>query len=52
MDTPLRPRDEADGDESSATVTVCESRPGRVVFTEEDNSEAWIATDLTVDVPR
>ncbi len=33
-------------------VTACETRPGRVVFTEEDNSDAWIATDLTVDLKR
>jgi len=33
-------------------VTACETRPGRVVFTESDNSDAWIATDLTVDLER
>ena len=33
-------------------VTACETSPGRTVFTESDNSDAWIATDLTVDIER
>lgn len=33
-------------------VRACETRPGRTVFTEDDNSDAWIATDLTVEVER
>jgi len=33
-------------------VTACETRPGRTVFTEADNSDAWIATDLTVELER
>jgi hypothetical protein len=32
-----------------ADVRVHESRPGRVVFTEEDNTDGWIATDVVVD---
>ena len=31
-------------------VSAHRTSPGRTVFTEEDNSEAWIATDLVVDV--
>jgi hypothetical protein len=30
-------------------VRAHESRPGRLVFTEEGNTDAWIATDLAVD---
>ncbi|MFA1612216.1 hypothetical protein [Halobellus rubicundus] len=33
-------------------ITVCESRPGRSVFLESGNTEGWIASDLTVEVPR
>lgn len=40
--------DEAD----DATISVHETSPGRVVFTEEDNNDGWIATDHTVDVER
>ena len=29
-------------------VSACETSPGRTVFTEKGNSDAWIATDLTV----
>jgi hypothetical protein len=32
-----------------ATVRAHQSRPGRVVFTEEGNTDAWIATGLTVE---
>ena len=30
-------------------VTAHESCPGRTVFTESGNCDAWIATDLTLD---
>lgn len=30
-------------------VSAHESRPGRIVFTERGNTDAWIASDLTVD---
>jgi hypothetical protein len=40
------------GDGQDTLVTACETRPGRLVFTEEDNTDAWIATDLAVDVER
>jgi hypothetical protein len=31
-------------------VTAHRSSPDRVVFVEQDNSDAWIATDTTVDL--
>jgi hypothetical protein len=31
------------------TVSVCESCPGRTVFTESGNTDGWIASDLTVE---
>lgn len=31
-------------------VTTYESRPGRLVFLEDGNTEGWIATDLVVDL--
>lgn len=47
-----RDRDgDADGD-PGAGIFACETRPGRVVFTEDDSTDAWIATDLTVEVER
>lgn len=39
-------------EEPDVVVTACETRPGRLVFTEDDNTDAWIATDLAVDVER
>lgn len=33
-------------------VTVHECSPRRMVFTEEGNSDGWIATDTTVDLLR
>ena len=39
---------EGDGDEQ-ATVTVHQCSEDRVVFVEQENADAWIATDLTVD---
>jgi hypothetical protein len=33
-------------------VTAHSTRPGHVVFTEAENDDGWIATDLTVDPPR
>ncbi|AFZ74352.1 DUF7331 family protein [Natronobacterium gregoryi] len=54
MDVPAR-RQDSDADEPeepSAVVTSHETRPGNVVFTERDNTDGWIATDLTVEVDR
>ncbi|MFC7136876.1 hypothetical protein [Halobaculum litoreum] len=31
-------------------VTALRTRPDRTVFTEDDNADGWIATDLTVAV--
>ncbi|QSG03066.1 hypothetical protein [Natranaeroarchaeum sulfidigenes] len=39
-------------DNEVPTVAVCETTPGRVVFTEDGNSDGWIATDLTVSLSR
>lgn len=33
-------------------VTMCRTSPGRSVFTEQGNTDAWIATSLTVDLDR
>lgn len=33
-------------------VLALRSCPNRTVFTEDDNSDGWISTDLTVDVER
>jgi len=44
--------DENDAVEESTRVTACETRPGRVVFTVADNSDAWIASNLTVTPER
>jgi hypothetical protein len=51
MDADASTRDtpETEEERADAEVRVHESRPGRVVFTEADNSDAWIATDLTVE---
>lgn len=39
------------GEESDErpTITAHESRTDRTVFTEADNKEGWIATDLTIE---
>ncbi|MFC4544690.1 hypothetical protein ACFO5R_22410 [Halosolutus amylolyticus] len=53
MDVPAR-RQDADLDENieepAAVVSCHETRPGKIVFTERDNTDGWIATDLTVDL--
>jgi hypothetical protein len=52
-DEPARLRGEESGDsEPAASVSAYESRPGRLVFTEEGNTEGWIAIDGAVDVER
>ncbi|NGM70933.1 hypothetical protein G6M89_18315 [Natronolimnobius sp. AArcel1] len=52
MDVPVRRQDSEtdDTDEPEAVVTCHETRPGKTVFTECDNTDGWIATDLTVDL--
>jgi len=37
---------------SPPDISVCESRPDTSVFIEADNSDGWIASDVTVDVER
>jgi len=37
------------GDSEGIPVTAHRSSPDRVVFVEQNNSDAWIATDLTVE---
>jgi hypothetical protein len=36
----------------AVSVSAHQSAPGRVVFVEDGNSDAWIATDLTVGLSR
>ncbi|MEY7848118.1 hypothetical protein AB7C87_02820 [Natrarchaeobius sp. A-rgal3] len=53
MDVPARRQDLDDEDEPeepTAIVSSHETRPGKHVFTERDNTDGWIATDLTVDL--
>ena len=53
MDAPAQRRDETTPDEPEeprSVVTSHETRPGKIVLTERDNSDGWIATDLAVDV--
>lgn len=53
MPTHGRQDDAEDAPEDErAAIAAHESCPGRVVFTEEGNSDGWIATDLTVEVER
>ena len=42
----LEPADE------QVRVTAHRSSPGRFVFTETDNTDGWIATDLAVSLER
>ncbi|MFC4245866.1 hypothetical protein ACFOZ7_02410 [Natribaculum luteum] len=52
MDVPARENrssvDEPEQPESIVTSHV--TRPGKVVFTERDNTDGWIATDVVVDL--
>lgn len=38
--------------EQTEAVTIHQSSPDRTVFTESGNTEAWIATDMTVTPER
>ncbi len=52
MDVPAR-RQESDPSneaEPAAVVSSHETRPGKIVFTERNNTDGWIATDLAVDL--
>lgn len=33
-------------------ISTCETCPGKTVFIESDNTDGWIASDLTVDLIR
>ncbi|MFD1564826.1 hypothetical protein ACFR99_14900 [Haloarchaeobius amylolyticus] len=51
MDVPARREGTEDTlEEPAVSVTSHETRPGKVVFTEQNNSDGWIATDLIVDL--
>lgn len=38
--------------EKQPRVRALRSSPNRTVFTEDDNSNGWISTDLTVEIDR
>lgn len=44
--------DEEEVGAGSRTVSAHHTTPDRVVFTEEGNSDGWIASDLTVEPER
>lgn len=44
--------DDATSNRTDLSVTAHHTTPDRVVFTESENSDAWISTDLTVDLRR
>ncbi|UTF53479.1 hypothetical protein [Natronosalvus rutilus] len=55
MDVPVQHDSEStlersDSADTDCLVTCHETRPGKAVFTEWNNTDAWIATDLTVDL--
>ncbi|ELY43483.1 hypothetical protein [Natronorubrum sulfidifaciens] len=55
MDVPARREDTTPHDEPDTPamiVTSHETRPGKLVFTERDNTDGWIATDFAVDLER
>lgn len=41
-----------DPETDTPALALYETHPGRSVLTEEGNTEGWIASDLTIDVPR
>lgn len=43
---------ESASEESTATVTAHATAPEKTVFVESGNHDAWIATDLVVDLER
>jgi len=52
-DTEASAADEAQAPDADETLVAAhETCPGRTVFTEDGNTDAWIATDLTVDLER
>jgi hypothetical protein len=51
MTASQRGSDAGDGTETP-TVSQLSTTPGRFVFTEDDNSDGWIATDHVVSIDR
>ncbi|SMO40326.1 hypothetical protein [Halorubrum cibi] len=45
-------RDPGVPDDESPAVAMSRTTPDRTVFIEEGNTDAWIATDLTVETER
>ena len=43
---------ESDSVPEASSISAHRSSPDRTVFTEENNSDGWIATDLTVELWR
>ncbi|MEF8780469.1 MAG: hypothetical protein V5A46_07305 [Haloferacaceae archaeon] len=43
-------RTPADHDERSPDITTVRTSPGRILFSETDNPDGWIATDLCIEV--
>ena len=39
-------------DPNTPAVASCESRPGKIVLLEEDNTDGWIASDTTEEITR
>ena len=52
MATTQGSEDEHAVEHDEVQVTALRSSPERTVFTEDDNSDGWISTDVTVDVER
>lgn len=55
MDVPARREDpelDEEHEEPAAIVSSHETRPGKIVFTERNNNDGWIATDLVIDLER
>lgn len=42
----------SEGDELMVALRAHATSPEKTVFTEPDNSDGWIATDVTVDLER
>jgi|AntRauTorcE11898_2_1112593.scaffolds.fasta_scaffold02825_5 hypothetical protein len=40
------------GSQDTPELSVCETEPGKTVFIESDNTDGWLASNLTVDVTR
>lgn len=52
MSTGTSATDLDEGSGRGPEITVCESCPGRAVFTESGNTDGWIASDFTVEAHR